>query len=84
MSNTVPLVVKWGKESLSLSFAVDSGVKGLKGELEESTGIPADRMKLMAKSKGATRPKCAVVVLCVWGLDLGLPNCRMMAVQVQL
>jgi hypothetical protein len=45
-------VVKWGEESISLEFAVASGVKGLKGELEEATGIPADRMKLMAKTKG--------------------------------
>jgi hypothetical protein len=52
MSMAVPLVVKWGKESISLEFAVASGVKGLKGELEEATGIPADRMKLMAKTKG--------------------------------
>lgn len=52
MSMAVPLVVKWGKESISLDFAVASGVKGLKGELEEATGIPADRMKLMAKTKG--------------------------------
>ena len=52
MSMAVPLVVKWGKESISLEFAVASGVRGLKGELEESTGIPADRMKLMAKTKG--------------------------------
>lgn len=36
-----------------MDFVVDSGVKGLKTELEEQTGVPADRMKLMAKSKGA-------------------------------
>lgn len=36
-----------------MDFIVDSGVKGLKTELEEKTGVPADRMKLMAKSKGA-------------------------------
>lgn len=36
-----------------MDFVVDSGVKGLKTELEELTGVPADRMKLMAKSKGA-------------------------------
>lgn len=35
-----------------MDFVVDSGVKGLKTELEEKTGVPADRMKLMAKSKG--------------------------------
>eukprot|EP00545_Synedropsis_sp_CCMP1620_P000670 CAMPEP_0119014026 /NCGR_PEP_ID=MMETSP1176-20130426/9310_1 /TAXON_ID=265551 /ORGANISM="Synedropsis recta cf, Strain CCMP1620" /LENGTH=521 /DNA_ID=CAMNT_0006967161 /DNA_START=115 /DNA_END=1680 /DNA_ORIENTATION=+ len=49
---TVPLFVKWGKESFELQFVTDAGVKGLKSELEEKTGVPADRMKLMAKSKG--------------------------------
>ena len=48
----VPLVVKWGKESLLVDFSLEIGVKGLKAQLEDSTGIPADRMKLMAKSKG--------------------------------
>jgi len=53
MPDSVPLNVKWGKESFKVDFVVDSGVKGLKNELEEQTGVPADRMKLMAKSKGA-------------------------------
>lgn len=52
-SRTVPLMIKWGKESILIDFSLDLGVKGLKAELEDSTGIPADRMKLMAKSKGA-------------------------------
>ena len=52
MTDTVPLCVKWGKESFTLDFAVAVGVKGLKTELEEETRVPADRMKLMAKSKG--------------------------------
>lgn len=52
MTDSVPLNVKWGKETIKLDFVVDSGVKGLKTELEEQTGVPADRMKLMAKSKG--------------------------------
>eukprot|EP00542_Grammatophora_oceanica_P011263 CAMPEP_0194032660 /NCGR_PEP_ID=MMETSP0009_2-20130614/5551_1 /TAXON_ID=210454 /ORGANISM="Grammatophora oceanica, Strain CCMP 410" /LENGTH=556 /DNA_ID=CAMNT_0038673169 /DNA_START=19 /DNA_END=1689 /DNA_ORIENTATION=+ len=49
---SVPLTIKWGKESFKLKWVVDSGVKGLKTELEEQTGVPNDRMKLMAKSKG--------------------------------
>jgi len=53
MTDTIPLNVKWGKESFKIDFVVDCGVKGLKTELEEQTGVPADRMKLMAKSKGA-------------------------------
>ena len=55
MTDTVPLCVKWGKESFTLDFAVAVGVKGLKTELEEKTRVPADRMKLMAKSKGRYR-----------------------------
>jgi hypothetical protein len=55
-TDTVPLSVKWGKETLTLeNFVVASGVKGLKTELEEKTRVPADRMKLMAKSKGKKR-----------------------------
>jgi len=52
MTDTVSLSVKWGKEKISLDFIVAGGVKGLKTELEEKTRVPADRMKLMAKSKG--------------------------------
>jgi len=52
MTDTVSLSVKWGKEMIALDFIVAGGVKGLKTELEEKTGVPADRMKLMAKSKG--------------------------------
>jgi hypothetical protein len=52
MTDTVPLNVKWGKESITFDFAVAGGVKGLKTELEEKTRVPCDRMKLMAKSKG--------------------------------
>eukprot|EP00539_Tryblionella_compressa_P005064 CAMPEP_0178761580 /NCGR_PEP_ID=MMETSP0744-20121128/16087_1 /TAXON_ID=913974 /ORGANISM="Nitzschia punctata, Strain CCMP561" /LENGTH=566 /DNA_ID=CAMNT_0020416205 /DNA_START=17 /DNA_END=1717 /DNA_ORIENTATION=+ len=51
-TDTVPLSVKWGKETVTLDFVVAGGVKGLKTELEEKTRVPADRMKLMAKSKG--------------------------------
>ena len=50
--SVVPLSVKWGKETITLDFVVAGGVKGLKTELEEKTRVPADRMKLMAKSKG--------------------------------
>ena len=52
MTDTVALSVKWGKETIALDFIVAGGVKGLKTELEEKTRVPADRMKLMAKSKG--------------------------------
>jgi hypothetical protein len=50
--NNIPLLVKWGKENIDLNFILESGVKGLKSELQDATGVPADRMKLMAKSKG--------------------------------
>ena len=52
MTDTVPLSVKWGKETITFDFVVAGGVKGLKTELEEKTRVPSDRMKLMAKSKG--------------------------------
>lgn len=44
--------MKWGKESIELKIIAENGVKGLKTELEEKTGVPFDRMKLMPKSKG--------------------------------
>jgi len=52
MNDTVSLSIKWGKQTIALDFIVAGGVKGLKTELEEKTRVPADRMKLMAKSKG--------------------------------
>jgi len=52
MTDTVPLNIKWGKETFKVDFVVGGGVKGLKAELEEKTNVPSDRMKLMAKSKG--------------------------------
>jgi ubiquitin carboxyl-terminal hydrolase 14 len=52
MSTAVPLTIKWGKETVDFNFVPETGVKGLKTELEEKTGVPVDRMKLMAKSKG--------------------------------
>lgn len=54
MTDTVSLSVKWGKETIALDFIIAGGVKGLKTEMEEKTGVPADRMKLMAKSKGVS------------------------------
>ena len=50
--STVEVHVKWGKEKLTINFAPDQGVKALKAELEEKTGVPMDRMKIMPKSKG--------------------------------
>ena len=44
--------VKWGKEVHNITFDASAGVKALKGELEEKTNVPVDRMKLMPKSKG--------------------------------
>jgi hypothetical protein len=58
--DTVPLSVKWGKETITFEFVVAGGVKGLKTELEEKTRVPADRMKLMAKSKGMDEMKLFV------------------------
>jgi hypothetical protein len=52
-TDTVPLNVTWGKEMITIDFVVAGGVKGLKTELEEKTSVPADRQKVMAKSKGA-------------------------------
>ena len=54
MTDTVSLSVKWGKETIALDFIIAGGVKGLKTEMEEKTGVPADRMKLMAKRKGVS------------------------------
>jgi ubiquitin carboxyl-terminal hydrolase 14 len=49
----IPLTIKWGKETIEIpSFVPAAGVKSLKKELEDKTGVPIDRMKLMAKSKG--------------------------------
>lgn len=52
MPGTIDAKVKWGKEEITLSFAPEQGVKALKTELEEKTGVPVDRMKIMPKSKG--------------------------------
>lgn len=52
---TVPIRVKWGKETVDIDFKVSDGVAGLKSTLEEKTNVPCDRMKLMPKSKGEKR-----------------------------
>ena len=52
MSKALEVNVKWGKESVVISFTPDQGVKALKAQLEEKTGVPGDRMKIMPKSKG--------------------------------
>lgn len=52
MSDGIVTVVKWGKEKIEMTLVPEHGVKGLKTELEERTGVPIDRMKLMPKSKG--------------------------------
>ena len=52
MTDTVPFNVKWNKDSFQLDFVIAEGVKGLKTQLEEKTGVPAERMKIMPKSKG--------------------------------
>lgn len=52
MSDGFKTIVKWGKESLEITIVPGNGVNGLKADLEEKTGVPADRMKLMPKSKG--------------------------------
>lgn len=52
MSDGIPTIVKWGKEKIEMKLVPAHGVKGLKTELEERTGVPFDRMKLMPKSKG--------------------------------
>ena len=49
---SVPISVKWGKETIEFNFVPATGVKGLKAELEEKTSVPRDRMKIMPKSKG--------------------------------
>jgi len=47
-----PCTVKWGKKSLDIELDPSAGTAGLKSELQGLTGVPADRMKIMPKSKG--------------------------------
>jgi hypothetical protein len=51
-SAEVPLSIIWGKETVDVTLVVANGVPSFKKELEELTGVPSDRMKLMPKSKG--------------------------------
>lgn len=64
-----PIVVKWGKETVEVNLIPSGGVKGLKAELEEKTGVPQDRQKIMPKSKGevclAAAPVCGHDVMCM-------------------
>ena len=59
-----PIVVKWGKETVEVNLVPSGGVKGLKAELEEKTGVPQDRQKIMPKSKGETRSRLGLA--CLW------------------
>ena len=52
MTTTYVASVKWGKEALELQLDPAAGAAGLKAELQARTGVPKERMKLMAKSKG--------------------------------
>ena len=44
--------VTWGKESIEVQLDPTAGASGLKSELQARTGVPMERMKVMAKSKG--------------------------------
>lgn len=44
--------VIWGKESIEVQLDPTAGASGLKSELQARTGVPMERMKVMAKSKG--------------------------------
>jgi ubiquitin carboxyl-terminal hydrolase 14 len=52
MTEMILFSVKWGKETIEMGLDTSVGVKGLKSLLEEKTGVPVDRMKIMPKSKG--------------------------------
>eukprot|EP01083_Nonionella_stella_P098948 278309_1 len=52
---SIPIIVKWGKETISLTLTPSLGVKALKSNLYEKTHVPMERMKLMPKSKGLWR-----------------------------
>ena len=60
-----PIVVKWGKETVEVNLVPSGGVKGLKAELEEKTGVPQDRQKIMPKSKGERLWLCALERACM-------------------
>eukprot|EP00581_Thalassiosira_minuscula_P016822 CAMPEP_0183731478 /NCGR_PEP_ID=MMETSP0737-20130205/35514_1 /TAXON_ID=385413 /ORGANISM="Thalassiosira miniscula, Strain CCMP1093" /LENGTH=572 /DNA_ID=CAMNT_0025964213 /DNA_START=52 /DNA_END=1770 /DNA_ORIENTATION=- len=52
MATTYKTNVKWGKETIEIELNPLAGVSGLKSELQARTGVPAERMKIMPKSKG--------------------------------
>lgn len=52
MSTNYTTAVKWGKETIEIQLDPSAGVAGLKSELQARTGVPAERMKIMPKSKG--------------------------------
>ena len=49
---SIPTSIKWGKKTIELKLRPENGVKSLKAELTEQTGVPVERIKLMPKSKG--------------------------------
>ena len=72
MADGFKTIVKWGKESLEITLIPEKGVSGLKADLEEKTGVPSDRMKLMPKSKGKERVNllCQIVGITICRADL--------------
>jgi len=51
-TSAIKAVVKWGKKTIEIDLIPSNGVSALKSELEDKTGVPKERMKLMPKSKG--------------------------------
>lgn len=51
-TTTYAASVKWGKETIEVQLDPAAGVSSLKSELQARTGVPAERMKIMPKSKG--------------------------------
>lgn len=52
MTTPVTLSVKWNKETYEATFIPSEGVLKLKVTLQGLTGVPPERAKLMAKTKG--------------------------------
>jgi ubiquitin carboxyl-terminal hydrolase 14 len=52
MTSTIPLQIKWGKQTIEMPYDPATGYQGLVRELAERTAVPANRMKVMAKTKG--------------------------------
>lgn len=65
MSNldSIPTVFKWGKQTIQMDISPKDGVKFLKNELSEKTGVPSERMKLMAKTKGQCKNSFKTILL---------------------